>query len=298
MAVSIAEYLGQRVDREEQILPAIITDLCPFMNAVCSKLKEGNKPVCSVRKTNGDVWIVCKHRLCSTIKSIPLNPYQRGVLLTVAKTIWGDLNPSNVLMKREIRIPLLNGGYNADYILVNNTPDFNTNGPKKIILEMQGGGETSNTGHITKIAQAWEANPERNNNLLSTVAKTAGTIETNAWRRQQEQFIIKGNIASQTGGAIVFCVGKLLYEYLSKRIEGRNLNNLKNSNWTLALLCFNESQNQESTSITFEIDSERQLFTSYLHFVQALINQGQPFPEMFTGQFENLIGESVSVSPI
>src|SRR5882762_5164420 len=103
MAVSISEYLGQRVDSDEQIIPAIKTDICPFMNAVCSKLKENNKPVCSVRKTNGDVWIVCKHRLCSTIKTIPLNSYQRSVLLSVSNTIWGNIMSQDVLIKREIR---------------------------------------------------------------------------------------------------------------------------------------------------------------------------------------------------
>ena len=72
MAVRIAEYLGQRTDCDAKVIEplALGTDaLCPFMDKPCSKVSKkrgANHPVCSVRKPNDEIWIVCEHRLCST----------------------------------------------------------------------------------------------------------------------------------------------------------------------------------------------------------------------------------------
>lgn len=290
MAVSIAEYLGQRVDGPDVIYPVDGPAKCPFMEANCTKISGKNKPICSVRKPNGDVWIVCKHRLCATLKNVPLNFHQKKVLLAVAKTIWGeDIEAKDIKVRREVRMPVTDKSkYNADYIMVNTAPK-KYNCPTRVVLEMQGGGETSNTGHITKVVKLWEENPLRNNKDLSANVPKAGTIETNAWRRQQEQFIIKGNIASQTGGGIVFCVGQPLYDYLHKRVKDKGLNDLRAHNWSLCIIGFKErAPIAEQKSIDFEIDPNRILFTNYVTFVQTLINQGKPFPEMFEGNFDEI----------
>ena len=51
MAVTIAEYLGQRVDVEAPIKPITSKATnCPFMEKACEKLKKNNKPICSARK--------------------------------------------------------------------------------------------------------------------------------------------------------------------------------------------------------------------------------------------------------
>ncbi len=290
MALSIAEYLGQRVDGTNEIQPAVGNENCPFMAAPCSKIKELNKPICSVRKNNGDIWIVCKHRLCATLKNVPLVFHQRRVLISIAKRIWGNnVEPHDIFVKREVRIPVVGtSNYNADYIMINRSERL-YDCPKKIVLEMQGGGETSNTGRITNLVNLWENNPFRTNADLASPLSGVGTIETNAWRRQQEQFIIKGNIAMQTGGAIVFCVGKTLYDYLYQRVQSANLRNLENNNWTLCLIGFTpDEDNQDQQSLNFHIDNSRILFTNYISFVQTLINQGDPYPEMFLGEFDNL----------
>ena len=109
MAVSIAEYLGQRTDVDQQIVPvAKGTQIqCPFMDRTCdkaSKVKNPTPPVCSVRKPDGTVWIVCEHRLCSTRqkKTVIVNgrkkqienilvEHQRDILRKVAKLIYQDL---------------------------------------------------------------------------------------------------------------------------------------------------------------------------------------------------------------
>jgi hypothetical protein len=77
MGVAIAEYFGQRTDVATPIIQPVSRSsrnkLCPFMNKDCAKISKGLKPVCSVRKRNGDIWIVCRDRLCSTNKNIPLS---------------------------------------------------------------------------------------------------------------------------------------------------------------------------------------------------------------------------------
>jgi len=295
MGAKVYEYLGQRTEGVNKIVPSS-DGQCPFMDAKCSKIVSNNKPICSVKTSGGEVWIVCKHRLCSTLKNIPLIEHQIEILQQVANHIWpGHSNPSNIGIKREVSIPVTQTSrYNADYIMVNNDPNFRLSGPKRVVLEMQGGGETSNTGHITNSVEQWEQDPNRNNALLGIMNDGVGTIQTNAWRRQQEQFIIKGNIAMETGGGIVFCVGKLLYDYLEDRFKDRHLNNLRGHNWTLALLTFTDYVKPNGT-VGFRIDESRVLYTNYQNFIQVLISQGSPFPSMFHGEFETLAGDQIVI---
>jgi hypothetical protein len=297
MSVRVAEYFGQNTESESPIIPIRDEGICPFMNDKCVKLAQNNKPVCTVRKNNGDLWIVCRHRLCATKNKIPLSVYQKEVLFEVGKYTFGDdILPEDIAVKREVIIPVVEKSkYYADYIMLNNGSRGRRNGPKRVVLEMQGGGETSSTGAITRNIDSWEANSDRNNEELGKVVD-ANPIITNAWRRQQEQFIVKGNIAMQTGGGIVFCVGKPLYDYLWERTKNANLNDLRDHNWTLALIAFKEKVSDEKDGpLFFEIDETRTLFTNYITFIQTLINQGEPCPKMFEGKFELLNGEFLNV---
>ena len=147
MAVTIAEYLGQRVDVD---FPEIIPEKakgtkCPFMEKECEKLKKNNKPICSVRKGGDTLWIVCPHRLCSTsakvkvgskYKALPLIGHQKNILWQVAKAIYrGEFTKDEVAVAREVTIPLENnaGSYHADYIMRNLAGGAKTD---EILLEM------------------------------------------------------------------------------------------------------------------------------------------------------------------
>ena len=299
MAVKVAEYFGFRTEQEEITIQPVVdkTAICPFMNDICVKVSQGNKPVCSVRRNDGDIWIVCRHRLCATKNKIPLTEYQKKILFEVGKCIFGDsVDKNDIVIRREETIPVVEKSkYHADYIMMNIGNTGRQNGQRRVVLEMQGGGETSNTGSITRNISLWEKDESRSNLKLRENVK-ASPIVTNAWRRQQEQFIIKGNIAQQTGGGIVFCVGKPLYDYLWNRIKDSNLNDLKDHNWTLAIIAFKEDKDNSGQSLKFQIDKERVLFTNYVTFVQTLINQGGPYPKMFKGEFESLEGNNIVVS--
>jgi len=319
MSVSIAEYLGQRTDfLGSQIIPVALKSgaRCPFMDRACDKVSKGNEPVCSVRKKDGDLWIVCEHRLCSTRQkekrkvpspkdpnvlvsrdvAIQLVKHQVDILFKVAETIYGKgVTKSNVGVKREVAIPLPEAGntYHADYVMRNFTAGSKVD---EILLEMQGGGETSSTGKISRHIVEWKNRSQPTNQFLSQVV-SANPIETNAWRRQQEQFLVKGNVVDQTGGKIVFVVGNLLYDYLQKRFKNANLRDLRKHNWTLCIMAVVEDTSAPVSQgpLPLIVDTNRLLFTNYSTFVRFLTDQGGPCTEIFEGDFLLLDGSSKQV---
>ena len=302
MGVSVAEYFGQRTDIDNPIIEPMTEEaICPFSSGnTCKKLKSHNPPVCSVRKADGTMWIVCSDRLCNTKKDIPLCAHQQSILLDIAKHLFGEgVTADQVCVKREERLNVVEGTkYNADYIISLASGRSDYSGPDRMVLEMQGGGETSNTGKITNLLSSWAADENRTNAMLRSDTE-ASTLETNAWRRQQEQFIVKGNIAMKTwkGYGIAFCVGTILYDYLMNKLASANLPNLKEYNWTLAIIAIKEDDSAPAAPgpIPIKVDESRMLFTNYQTFVQALINQGEPSLDAFRGEFINLNNEVVNI---
>ena len=302
MGVSVAEYFGQRTDIDNPVINPISQEAaCPFSSGnVCKKLRSGNHPVCSVRKPDGTMWIVCSERLCNTKKDIPICQHQKDVLHKIAQQLYGpSVAASDVCVKREARLNVVEGTtYNVDYIISLATGRTDFSGPDRMVLEMQGGGETSNTGQITALLNQWIANPTRTNQQLRSETG-ASTLETNAWRRQQEQFIVKGNIAMKTwkGYGIAFCVGSLLYDYLMNKLATANLPVLREYNWTLAIIAIKEDTDvpTQPGAIPITVDTSKMLFTNYQTFVQALINQGEPSLNAFRGAFINLDNENIVI---
>lgn len=313
MAVSVAEYLGISVESGTQIFPANagkhIKVKCPFRQGHCDKISKGNKPVCSVRDSSGTLWIVCQHRLCATApKQDPLNDYQVQVLLAVGKTIWvDDVSKEDIAVKKEVAVQTAGRSASyADYVMVP-TPRLLSRdsggsiGP--VVLEMQGGGETTNTGLLTDLVDRWEREPDCQNNLSTLVSQVAsvGTLEANAWRRQQEQFLYKGNVAVNSFGRLVFVVGSKLFDYLMNNLAATSMQDLRSANWTLALVGISEDPMQSpgsfgvGNSVHLKIDESRLLFTSYQKFVQALSNQGGSDSELFSGEFTQLDGRPISI---
>lgn len=316
MTVSVAEYLGVRVDSGIPIKPIKIRKdknfgvefkpelKCPFKNSHCDKAKRGDKPVCSVRDSATKiVWIVCEHRLCATSpKRALLTPHQKDILHQVAKYIYGnDISQSDIVYKREVSMAVTAvSNYKADYVMwrLNSNIRNPANPDKPIVLEMQGGGETVNTGLLSNHITHWEETEEANNGYLGLPIQSVGTLETNAWRRQQEQFLVKGNIAVMTGGRIVFCVGRLLYDYLMLRFKNNEPRDLRTTNWSLAIIAFDEDKDNPINtdgSIKFSVDEDRVIFTNYNSFVDVLTNQANPSDSLFTGDFVDFDGKIVNV---
>lgn len=302
MGVSVAEYYGQRTDIEIPIIQPVEGEHpCPFTcGNTCKKLKSGNAPVCSVRKPDGTLWIVCSERLCATKKDIPLCEHQMSILHDIGKHIFSPtVTRAQICVKREERLDVVEGTrYNADYVISLAEGRTQFPGPDRLVLEMQGGGETTNTGKITELIERWKATPVHANALLRSTTE-ASTLETNAWRRQQEQFIVKGNIAMKTwkGYGIAFCVGSILFDYLMDKLSSARLPDLREYNWTLAVIGISEDATApvQAGPIPIKVDESRMLFTNYQTFVQALINQGEPSLDAFRGTFINLENNEVQI---
>lgn len=315
MAVKIAEYYGQRVDIDINELSPIdpnIPQPCPFMDSPCSKMsgRQKYKPICSVRKPDNTLWIVCEHRLCSSRKNkkVVINnktvtrpsqyiQYQKDILHNIGKTVFGEESKEeNIYVSREARVKVIGGSnYSADYLLLHDQQHHKLDSPNQLIVEMQGGGETTDTGEITRHVAAWEENPNKSNSLLREIIPSAGTLETNAWRRQQEQFLAKGSVAIKSGGGIVFCLGSLTFDYLKNRV-GSTVPDMRNKEWNLALIGFKEGVRKEESNspIPIELDKERLLFTTLDDFLNAIISGAEADPNLFKGSFHNLKGETTA----
>jgi hypothetical protein len=309
MPVTVAEYLGVRSSSATNIVPILNlpskpTVACPFRNAHCSKARKGQQPICSVRDSNSNIWIVCEHRLCATTPKIgAVNDHQKNILEMVAKAIYGQqINANDILVKREVEMPITaSSDYKADYVMWRENPTLGgaLGGDRAAIVEMQGGGETAGTEKITAHVKQWAASAMPTNQILSQPT-SAVPLVTNAWRRQQEQFLVKGSVAALSGAKMVFCVGSLIYDYLKQRLTTVNLQDLSTSNWTLALVAFIEDPNGIAPacapdSIQLALDPTRTMYTNYFSFVQALTNQGAPQPQVFSGQYFKLNGQVVNV---
>lgn len=309
MPVSVAEYLGVRTDTSLQVsavanLSTKPTVACPFRNHHCLKAKKGQQPVCSVRDASNAIWIVCEHRLCATTpKEGPVNDHQKKILRGVAHAIYGQtLTDDEILIKREVYMPITaTSDYKADYVMwrANSKTNSPFGGDKAAIVEMQGGGETAGTEKLTSHVKLW-AQQSVQDNVTLTRATGAHPLVTNAWRRQQEQFLVKGSVAMLSGAKMVFCVGSMLYDYLIQRLTTIKLQDLQNSGWNLALIAFVEDDSGTApacapNSIQFKIDDTRTLYTNYFSFVQALTNQGAPQTGVFTGTYQNLDGNLIVI---
>jgi hypothetical protein len=317
MAVIVAEYLGVRTDTGIPIQPITINKTssssskpilpCPFKNSHCDKARKGEKPICSIRDSVTKViWIVCPSRLCaSSPKHSNLTTHQVSILHQVAKLVFdSNILASEVLVKREVPIKVTDdSNYSGDFVMWRKNPKQTSpfNPDRAVVLEMQGGGETTNTGELTRHIDAWDSAGVINNALLTNPVSSVAPLVTNAWRRQQEQFLVKGNVSMQTGGRLVFCVGSMIYDYLIQRFRTGILADLRNANWTLALITFVEDTSHNNApacaphSIPLMIDPERTIFTNYNSFVQVLTNQASPSPSLFVGEYMDLENEIIHI---
>lgn len=310
MAIVVAEYLGVRTDQKLNP-PTPINSLakptipCPFRNSDCAKAKKGQAPVCSIKdNVTHQVWIVCEHRLCATQpRTAALNQYQKEVLGAISDLVFPTVPKAEIAIRREARVRRTPGknrsdDSKADYLMVQLDPTLSSQlaGSQGVILEMQGGGETSNTQRLTKQVRKWESSGLYDDLIASVSIRD---IATNAWRRQQEQFLFKGNVAHRSHGRLVFVMGEILYDKVLGNIQNQPGPIPIKGGWTLALLGVKEGSGPGSFStvhsISFKLDPNRQLITDYGSFARALTDQGLFDPQLFRGEYESLIGASLSL---
>lgn len=317
MTVSIAEYLGQRTDNDEIIILPVHnqvyaneTDLpkCPFHGNRCKKIamrQYTKAPICALRRDDGQYYIVCEHRLISTVKR-ELNHYRSQMLLRVAEKVFAaSIAAHQVEYKREERILVVEPDptdkeshdifFSADFILAVPDETVDVYGPRRLVVEVQGGGETSNTGAINRYANEWAENHEGNSFLRSAISGP-GTIQTNAWRRMQEQILSKGATAVKSGYGFAAVVGEVIMDYIERVIPKMRTYAVDRdkSQWDIAFIVFTEAHNRNVSSLVenaveLVIDEERSMFTRFDLLIEAMKTRGVNAPNAFTkGDFKTI----------
>ncbi|MEP7288846.1 MAG: hypothetical protein ABI947_24100 [Chloroflexota bacterium] len=311
MAVSVAEYLGMRTDVELPIEPCEVPPvtratipLCPFNNLPCSKISKKNKngskhPVCAVRKNDGTFYIVCEDRLISA-STVQISDYQKEMLLQTAKALFHpDIESHQIGYKSEVRIRTgENKRHRADFILAAVDEGIQTFGPRRILVEVQGGGETNNTGSISRHLEQWAQETKDNVFLRKSVG--AGTIETNAWRRLQEQLFAKATTAKKTGCGFAVLLGEVVFDYVANTIpEIHTLQMAKEDRgWDMAFIVFREKhlnpdRQVSSGAVELELDTEKTIYTKLETLLAILLTRGWFSPEAFAGDYKTLSGEKM-----
>jgi hypothetical protein len=327
LAIIVAEYLGQKLETEEHIKPFAHHEedgkglqfeekgTCPFIGQLCKKMdkkKNAKFPVCSLRRS-GELYIVCEHRLASTCKERggALSPYQSNMLLSLAREVFSpEITVEQLLFKSEVYIASTLSEEDeedkqkkfgrADYLLCI-TPDVvRTHGHRKLIVEMQGGGETSDTGNMTEQLKEWTRSELPTNEILSRPLDV-GFIQTNAWRRLQEQLLTKGSVAVSSGYGFVACIGTHVFDQVEEKLNG--FDDIRTSKepgaWDTALIAYSEDKSPAAkeivkNAIPLKIDQDRILYTTYKALATKLIDRGVPIPEIFNGPWLKLTGEAVN----
>ncbi len=287
MPFKVAEYLGMRTDVDSPVIQPVSyndSQQCPFTYSPCKKVAKGLKPVCSLRDSRSGIqYIVCDERLCSSNYAKPLHPYQRSVLLAIARAVFSpQVQPSDLAYRTEITI----ARNRADYVLYVTNKQLTTSGPRGVVLEMQGGGDTSSTKKITNHVETWETTSVPSNTFLSQTIRGAGRNTANVWKRLQGQFLTKGSVAVQSCGGIVFCMGSDLYDHFSKSVDFSHLSH-RPTGWNVAIIVFDESKVGCGVqgSLQLSVDSKRSIFTDHKSFIAMLVAQGKAQPGLFKEGF-------------
>jgi hypothetical protein len=308
MPLSIAEYLGQRTDVDEDIIPSILggkpVPSCDFLGGPCSKLNSSRPqhPVCSVRMhggiNDGKLFVVCSDRLIPA-KSNKLSQTQIAALGSISRVLFPEVSVGAVGYKRQMGIRLGKSTVYLDYVLQVDPSESYQGRVKKVILEIQGGGETSNTGTITRHIANW-ATEEQTNDVLSQILSTEylrkitgkktpgspGIIPNNAWKRQLDQIIKKAPLAMHYGGSFAIVMGEVLYDYFAQTFPAGKP---YFPEWEIAFIGMSESSSTQRGAIPID-KVTKSIFMTYEDFFEALkaVRISRKTIDPFLGEFQTL----------
>ena len=286
MPVSIGEYLAQRTDVDTPSItptslnPRVIPT-CPFMGKGCSKIKKRQHPICSMRALNGKPWIVCTDRLIPA-QTNTITPYHIAALNSVAQTLFPNVYTGEIGYRRQVSMAVGKGKRVVlDYVL--DARSAGHPGQNKVILEIQGGGETSSTGAMTRHVATWASERSPNNAMLRQNLQKVGIIPNNAWKRQLEQIGRKYAVAKRFGGTLALVMGEVFFEYV------RNLfpqDCPYFPEWEIAFVSLSETASGQSGPIPIDRVSEA-IFMTFENFISAVIGNYQ-LPEKMSDPFDGV----------
>lgn len=203
--------------------------------------------------------------------------YQRSRLLEISKVIFEDgIEPQDIEYKYEVTTQLRQ---RADFILRDKR-----NGDA-CILEIQGGGETSSTRIMSDHVTRWENGEQVGLDdfpvrvTRSGRLATPGLIPANAWRRLQEQIIVKGGICVISNKKFVAAMGKNIYLRLIEKLPLiETMKRPKLGDWNCAFIPYQISKGE---TINFYIDINNVLYLDLKKLVTSLIEYGVRDDELF-----------------
>lgn len=278
MAVKIVEFLGMNAHSLSASDYQAAEKLCPYIGTMCKKINREleQKPMCVVESRGGVPLIVCEHRLLSTVMHNPTS-YQRARLFEISQIIFDEgIESKDIEYKYEVTTRLRQ---RADFVLRDKR-----NGDA-CILEIQGGGETSSTRILTDHVTKWENGENlRLDDFLVRVTKSGkmtapGLIPANAWRRLQEQIIVKGGICVSSEKKFVAAMGKTIYLHLLGKLPTiESMKQQKSGSWNCAFIPYEISKSEQ---IDFNLDKDNVLYLDLKELVTKLIEYGVRDDELF-----------------
>lgn len=310
MPLSVAEYLGQRTDvLSPDIIPTTIgegtTPTCPFSGVSCSKLASKNPkpPICTVRVTDKNdaskPFIVCSDRLIPA-KARALSPAHIAALASVTGVLFPSISTSDIGYRRQVGLSLSKHRLVLDYVLQVNPQVYFGLGPSKVILEVQGGGETNSTGVITRHVERWAKSSYPTNQILAQQLSVEyirqvepqpkitlpNIIPNNAWKRQLDQIIKKATLTRHFEGAFALVMGDVLYDYVKNSIS---IGKEYFAEWEIAFIGISERPTKEAGALPFD-QVAKVAFMTYAEFMIALqdVKLLPSTPNPFLGEFTTL----------
>ena len=190
---AIEEILGRRAQIGFQ--PADTGYRCPFINKTCIKRSTADKqnpyPVCSLRKSNGDVIAVCPKRF-----------YERDFLTDVIEHAWTGPKPVNPVITNEVK---MEGFGNVDFVI----SDVAEDGSIKQFVSVE----------LQAIDITGTARPAYDAILAGELLHKRPTYNFN-WKnvakRYMNQLISKGYYHHHWGTKIVASIQDEVYDYFRK----------------------------------------------------------------------------------
>ena len=190
---AIEEILGRRAKLGFQ--PADTDYRCPFINKTCIKRSTADKknpyPVCSLRKTNGDVVAVCPKRF-----------YERDFLQDVIEHAWVGPKPANPIITSEVK---MEGFGNVDFVISDVADDGSIN--QFMSVELQAIDITGSAPPAYDALLVGELLPKR---------PTYNFNWKNVAKRYMNQLISKGYYHHHWGTKIVASIQDEVYDYFRK----------------------------------------------------------------------------------
>lgn len=271
MAVKIIEFLSINAHGISPSDSRLANQFCPYIGKTCKKINRElqQKPMCVVESSSGVPLIVCEHRLLSTVMQNPTS-YQRSRLLEISKVIFENgIEPQDIEYRYEVTTQLRQ---RADFILRDKR-----NGDA-CILEIQGGGETSSTKILSDHVTRWENGEDVGLDdfpvRVTRIGRlaTPGLIPANAWRRLQEQIIVKGGICVSSNKKFVAAMGKTIYLRLLEKLPLiETMKRQKSGDWNCAFIPYEIIKGE---TIDFYLDTDNVLYLDLKELVTSLIEYG------------------------